>query len=233
MKKEVKQNINKSIYIIISSLILSLSVCFIDAIIQPNYFIKCLVKVIFYLLIPTTYFIIYKEEYNEFKKIFKLNKKDFKKTILLSISIYLIIVFGYFIIRNFIDLSKVTTNLIGNMGIDLTNYLYVTIYIAFLNSFLEEFFYRGYAFITLKKHTNRVFAYIYSSTIFAFYHIGMMLESFYLGTLILATISLFLAGCIFNYFNEKTNNIYPSWIFHMFINFGLNTVGLILFIISQ
>lgn len=232
MKKGIKQKLNKSIYIIISSLLLALSVCFVDAIIQPNYFIKCIVKVIFYLLIPTTYFIINKDEFNEFKKMFKPNKKDFKKTILLSISIYLIIVFGYFIIRNFLDFSKVTSNLIGNMGIDLTNYLYVTLYIAFLNSFLEEFFYRGYAFITLKKHTSRLFAYIYSSTIFAFYHIGMMLESFYLPTLILATISLFIAGCIFNYFNEKANNIYPSWIFHMFINFGLNTVGLILFLIS-
>ena len=76
-------------------------------------------------------------------------------TILLSISIYLIIVFGYFIIRNFIDLSKVTTNLIGNMGIDVSNYLYVTIYISFINSFLEEFFYRGSAFVTLKKHINK------------------------------------------------------------------------------
>ena len=94
MKKEIKKRINKSLYIIIPSLLLALSVCFVDAIIKPNYFIKCIVKVIFYLLIPTTYFIINKDEFNEFKKMFKPNKKDFKKTILLSIRMKIVIVFS-------------------------------------------------------------------------------------------------------------------------------------------
>ena len=105
-------------------------------------------------------------------------------------------------------------------------------HISFLNSFLEEFFFRGYSFITLKKHTSRKFAYIFNSSLFSIYHIGMMIESFYLPTLILATGGLFFAGCVFSYLNEKYNNIYPSWITHMFTNFGLNTVGLILFMIS-
>ena len=40
---------------------------------------------------------------------------------------------------------------------------------------------------------------------------------------------LIIGGCIFNYLNEKNDNIYVSWIVHMFINFGINTVGGILF----
>ena len=36
-------------------------------------------------------------------------------------------------------------------------------------------------------------------------------------------------GCIFNYLNEMNGNIYPSWFVHMFANFGINTVGFILF----
>jgi len=223
---------NKSIYIIVSVLLLSLTVSFVDAFIKPDYFTKVFVKVIAFLAIPISYFIINKDEFSEFKKLFFPNKKDFKKTIFISLSVYLTIVFGYFIVRNFLDFSNVTTNLMGNMGIDLSNYLYVTLYISFLNSFLEEFFFRGYSFITLKKHTNKKFAYIFSSSLFAIYHIGMMLESFYLPTLILAIIALFIGGCIFSYLNEKTNNIYPSWIVHMFTNFGLNTVGLILFLIK-
>ena len=46
---------------------------------------------------------------------------------------------------------------------------------------------------------------------------------------VLALIGLFLIGCFLNYLNEKCNNIYPSWLVHMFSNFGINTVGLILF----
>lgn len=222
----------RSIYIIISVLILALSVCFVDAIIKPNYVIKSIVKIVFYLAVPLLYFVINKDELQDFKKMFYPNKKDLIKTLLLSISVYTTIVIGYFLVRNFIDFSNVTDNLTYNMGITLDNFLYVTLYISFINSFLEEFFYRGYAFITLKKHINRKFAYIFSATLFAFYHVGMMLESFYFPDLILAVIGLFFGGCLFNYLNEKSNNIYPSWIVHMFTNFGLNTVGFILFIIS-
>lgn len=222
----------RSIYIILSVLALALTVSYVDAFIKPNYFIKIIIKIIAFLAIPSTYFLIHKDEFKDFKKLFILDKKDIPKTLLLGTSIYIIILFGYFIVRNFIDFSKVTTNLIGNMGIDLSNYLYVTIYISFLNSFLEEFFFRGYSFITLKKHTSRKFAYIFNSSLFSIYHIGMMIESFYLPTLILAIGGLFFAGCVFSYLNEKYNNIYPSWITHMFTNFGLNTVGLILFMIS-
>ena len=40
---------------------------------------------------------------------------------------------------------------------------------------------------------------------------------------------LIVGGCIFNYLNEKNDNIYPSWFVHMFANFAINTVGFILF----
>jgi len=115
------------------------------------------------------------------------------------------------------------------MGITPNNFIYVSLYISLMNSFLEEFFFRGFVFITLKKHTNKKFAYIYSSSLFAIYHIGMLLELFYPLTLALLLIGLIIGGCIFNYLNEKNNNIYPSWFVHMFANFGINTVGFILF----
>lgn len=219
----------RSTYIIISVIILALSVCFIDAIIKPNYIIKSIIKIIFYLLIPTIYFIINKDELKDFKSLFIPTKKDILKTTILSVSIYLFFVLGYFLVRNFIDFSNITTNLTNNMGIDKNNFIFVTLYISFINSFLEEFFYRGYAFITLKKHINKKTAYIFSSSIFTIYHIGMLTDFFKFPDIILMIIGLFIGGCIFNYLNEKTNNIYPSWIVHMFTNFGINTIGFILF----
>lgn len=219
----------RSTYIIISVIILALSVCFIDAIIKPNYIIKSIIKIIFYLLIPTIYFIINKDELKDFKSLFIPTKKDILKTTILSVSIYLFFVLGYFLVRNFIDFSNITTNLTNNMGIDKNNFIFVTLYISFINSFLEEFFYRGYAFITLKKHINKRTAYIFSSSIFTIYHIGMLTDFFKFPDIILMIIGLFIGGCIFNYLNEKTNNIYPSWIVHMFTNLGINTIGFILF----
>ncbi|WP_346888458.1 CPBP family glutamic-type intramembrane protease [Clostridium sp. UBA1056] len=46
---------------------------------------------------------------------------------------------------------------------------------------------------------------------------------------ILLIVSLFVAGLIFNYLNERFNNIYVSWIVHMSANLAINTVGFILF----
>ena len=40
------------------------------------------------------------------------------------------------------------------MGITAGNFLWVAIYISVMNSFLEEFFFRGFGFITLKKYVN-------------------------------------------------------------------------------
>lgn len=222
----------RSTYIIISVLILALSVCFTDAIIKPNYIIKSIIKIIFYLLIPTLYFIFNKDELNDFKKLFIPNKKDIPKTIILSLLVYITIVMGYFATKNIIDYSNVTNNLTNNMGININNFIYVTLYIALVNSFLEEFFYRGYAFITLKKHLNKKTSYIFSASIFAIYHIGMILESFVFPDIILVVLGLFIGGCIFNYLNESRNNIYPSWIVHMFTNFAINTIGFILFNIN-
>ena len=45
----------------------------------------------------------------------------------------------------------------------------------------------------------------------------------------LLIVGLFAAGLIFNRLNEKTGNIYPSWMVHMFANFAINTVGFMLF----
>ena len=39
------------------------------------------------------------------------------------------------------------------------NFVFVSIYISLANSFLEEFFFRGFSFFTLKKFSNMNFAY--------------------------------------------------------------------------
>ena len=52
----------KKLYIILSIFLFSIIVSFVDAVIKPDYFIKILVKIFFFLFIPILYFIIHKDE---------------------------------------------------------------------------------------------------------------------------------------------------------------------------
>ena len=71
-------------------------------------------------------------------------------------------------------------------------------------------------------------AYLFSSVTFALYHVAMMSVAFRLDLLFLAMAALIIGGLIFNYFNEKYENLYISWLIHMGANFAINGVGCIL-----
>lgn len=219
----------KSVYIMASVFVFSVLVDLIDAVIHPNYFVKIPIKILFFLALPMIFFIVNKREFKEFKKLFVFKKSGILKSLLLGAAVYAVIMSAYLLLRDIIDFSKVTSSLTNSMGITADNFIYVSLYISLMNSFLEEFFFRGYGFITLKKYTGRKFAYIFSSAVFAVYHIGMLIGMFGIGALSLLLFGLIAGGCIFNYLNETNENIYSSWFVHMFANFAINTVGMILF----
>ncbi len=217
----------QGLYIIISVILLSLAVTCVDAFVKPEYFLKVAVKIVFFLIIPLSYFFFFKDEFGGFKKLFKFKKETMLKALAFGVVIYGVILGGYFLTRNFFDYSGIVTS-IAQTGINADNFIYVSLYISLANSFLEEFFFRGFGFITLKSNTGRKFAYIFSPTLFAVYHAGMMAGMFELPILLLVFLGLFLGGLIFNYLNESSENIYTSWAAHMFANFSINTVGFIL-----
>jgi len=219
----------KSLYITGSVVVFSIIVCLIDAVIMPSYFVKIPIKIVFFLALPMSFFLVNKDAFVEFKSLFTFKKAGIIMAILLGIGVFIVILGGYFLTRNIIDFSNVTSNLTEGMGITADNFIYVASYISICNSFLEEFFFRGYAFITLKNYTTRKIAYMFSSSIFAIYHVGMLVGMFSFGPLLLLLTGLIIGGCIFNYLNELNGNIYPSWFVHMFANFAINTIGFILF----
>ena len=219
----------KKIIIMLSIFLFSIAVTFVDAFVHPDYFVKILIKIIFFLALPMLFFIKNKDDFKDFKKLFVFKKKGILSSFLLGIGVYAIILIGYFVSRSFVDFSKVTSNLTSGMGITANNFIYVSLYISLMNSFLEEFFFRGFGFITLKKYTSRRVAYLFSPILFAIYHVGMLVGMFHIAVIFLLLAGLIVGGCIFNYLNEKNENIYSSWFVHMFANFAINTIGFILF----
>ena len=200
---------------------------FVDAIIQPGYFIKSLIKIALFLIFPFVYSKF--DKGCNLKKLFKPDKKGIATALLLGIGVYTVVLSAFLIFKNVFDFSALTGSLTEATGVNKQNFIFVALYISFANSLLEEFFFRGFAFLTLKGVSNRIFAYVFSSLMFAIYHIAMMIGWFGLPVILLSLLGLFAGGVIFNYINEKYDNIFLSWLIHMFANFATNTIGFILF----
>ena len=217
----------KKLHIPILVIIACIVMGIVDAVIQPGYAIKSAIKIIMFLLIPIVYGLFLKE-FN-IKNLMKPDKKGLCIALCLGFVIYGVVLGAYWIFKDVFDFSALTGSLNETTGVNKSNFIWVAIYISFVNSLLEEFFFRGFSFITLKKLTSRRFAYVFSSMAFALYHIAMMIGWFGLPVILLSLVGLFIGGMIFNRFDEKSENIYLSWLIHMFANFATNTIGFILF----
>lgn len=217
----------KKLHIPILVIIACIVMGIVDAVIQPGYAIKSAIKIIMFLLIPIVYGLFLKE-FN-IKNLMKPDKKGLCIAICLGFVIYGVVLGAYWIFKDVFDFSALTGSLNETTGVNKSNFIWVAIYISFVNSLLEEFFFRGFSFITLKKLTSRRFAYVFSSMAFALYHIAMMIGWFGLPVILISLVGLFIGGMIFNRFDEKSENIYLSWLIHMFANFAINTIGFILF----
>jgi membrane protease YdiL (CAAX protease family) len=225
----IKKSMQKRVYLIASVALCAFVMCFVDAVIKPEYFIKSIIKLILFLVVPSVFFIINSDERASLKKLFIPDGKGLLRSLFLGFCVYGIILGGYFLLKNSFDFSGIAGKLTANSGVSAENFLYVSLYISFINSLLEEIFFRGFGFIMLKNASSRAFAYIFSASFFALYHVGMMIGYYGAHVLALVVVGLLAAGIMFNFINEKSENIYTSWLVHMFANFAINTVGAILF----
>ena len=219
----------QALYIIMTVLFASICMSLVDGVLQPGYLIKSIFKIVLFLGVPIVYGVMHKDEQSIMKNMFQLKSKQLRISLVLGIGVYAVILFAYFVCKQWIDFENIQQLLTSGVGVDANNFIYVAIYISFMNSLLEEFFFRGFAFLVLKKYTNRVFAYVFSAGMFAMYHVGMTTGWFSIGIYVLALLGLGIGGCLFNYLDEISDSIYSSWFVHMFANFAINTVGCILF----
>ncbi|MBR5587145.1 MAG: CPBP family intramembrane metalloprotease [Clostridia bacterium] len=217
----------KSAAIMLAMLVCCAVMAIVDGLIMPHYAVKSAVKAVLFFGAPAVYAVLDKERL--LIPLFKTNKNGLGYSVLFGLLVYIAIVGGYFLLKDVFDFSAITNALTGNIGVNRNNFAFVAIYISFANSFLEEFFFRGFGFLVLKKLTSSKTAAIFSSAVFSLYHVAMMVGWFSAGLYFLCIAGLFVGGLIFNLLNLKTKNIYTSWLVHMFANFAINTIGFILF----
>ena len=198
----------------------------VDGLWQPPYALKSAVKLLLFLGLPFLLSLVSGDI--AFRKLFRFRKKGFLISLGLGAGLYCLILGAYFLVGRFFDFSAIAGSLSQNAGVTKDNFLFVSLYISFVNSLLEEFFFRGFLFTNLKKLHSRSFAYGFSAAAFSLYHVAMMTGWFSLPLFALIMAGLAAGGMIFNYMNERLDTIYCSWLTHMFANFAINTIGFLL-----
>lgn len=212
----------KPLWLISTVIISCIAMAIIETVIEPAYSVKSVLKIVFFLLIPIALIKLQKEKV--FDESFLLNGKNILNLSLLGIIIYAIIMAAFFLTKGVFDYSALVNSLSSDQNVSPKSFIWVAIYISFCNSLLEEFLFRFVSFIKLSEYTGKKFAYIFSSGMFALYHIAMVGGSFPVPLMLLALAGLFIGGLIFSYVDAKAKSIYNSWIIHMFADFAIMTI---------
>lgn len=204
----------------------ALAMSFVDGVLNPIYPVKAAIKLVMFLLVPLAGY--YRFAPDELRRLFRPGKRALCQALMLGVGVYVLIVGAYFVLRPFYDFSTITEQLATGEGVHAGNFLYVGTYIAVVNSLLEELFFRGFAFLTLRRYLNSGAACCISALAFALYHVGMTAGWFSPALFVLALAGLFVGGCLFNVLDWRSESIWASWLLHFCANAAINTVGCIL-----
>jgi membrane protease YdiL (CAAX protease family) len=200
---------------------------YVEAALVPGYAIKSIIKLTLFFVVPLL--ILSRQKELRAMSLFQMNGKKLLVPILFGAGVYIFIIAAYFTIGSFFDFSQVAAAITNSSGVEKKEFVWVAIYISFVNSLLEEFFFRGIGFLLLRQVSSRRFAYIFSAAAFSLYHVAIMSSWFSIYLFLLLVVSLFVAGLMFNRLNDKSGSIYTSWLVHMCANFAINTIGFVLF----
>lgn len=216
----------RAIAVVLTVLFGCVAMSVVDGVLSPSYTIKSLIKLVIFGVLPI---VVSVASGINLRYVLRPRKHGLLISLYVGVAVYTLIITAYLLLRGVFDFSAVTASLISDEGITKDNYVYVAIYISFFNSFLEEFFFRGFAFLILSKYVPRGVAYAFSAISFAIYHVAIMSGWFSPLLFALLMLGLFAGGMIFNFVDDKKGDIFPSYIVHAFSNLATNTVGLILF----
>jgi uncharacterized protein len=217
-------------FIFFSSIIACLFLYFIEQVILVNYAVKTGAKILLFILIPLIYIrYIKKISLKESLNFKRTDKGHMKLGILFGLISFGIVLAAYFILKSYIDFQGILDEMQTKSKITVQNFLSIGLYITFINSFLEEFFFRGFIFLNLYKLNMKKTAYIYSSLLFGLYHIGIFKNWFNPYLMGLALLGLISVGFIFDYLDTKSDNFTNSWINHILADSAIILIGLRMF----
>ncbi len=207
----------------------------VDGVLRPPYAVKAAGKIVLFLMVPLLCTWIQgrsgraEKEYSVWSMFLSTFLPDRRALTVggsLGLGTMVVILGGYALLAPWLDLSAIPAAMEANGGITADNFLWVGLYVALCNSLLEEIFFRGFAFLTMRQVSSRRFAYVVSAAAFSLYHAAIVdgwVSPVLFGLMLMA---LFVCGLFFNWLDESRGRIWVSWLMHMCANLAINTIGM-------
>jgi membrane protease YdiL (CAAX protease family) len=220
----------KKSILIVYSLMAVVALYYIEQILIPGYMVKSISKILIFfvggLLLQRILGIKRERSLRG-----KVSDISLRKLVILGTVAFASVLGAFVILRTQINLTAISGELENSLHVNSGNFIAVGIYITVVNAALEEYFFRGFLFMNLKKDSSRerFFAYMYSSLLFSFYHLSIFRTWFDPRLLVAALAGLVAAGTLFNLLDEKSDSILYSYIVHACGDAAIVLIGLKMF----
>lgn len=208
---------NKNLlYILFTSVFACLVLYFAERKLFVSYEMKTIFKIVLFTGFPLCYIVLFNNHSKKEEK-----KNSLVLSVILSILTFSIIWVGYFLFHDYVNFNIIS----DEINLTEKEFIFRGIYIILGNSFLEEFFFRGFIFLSLQRAGFSKFAHIYSSLLFAIYHIALFQTWFPLFVMLLVLLSLFVVGFILNKLVLRVASFTGSWIIHASCDLAIILIG--------
>ncbi len=140
-----------------------------------------------------------------------------------------IILAGFVLVGPLLDQGAIVQAIVQTAGVNRYTYPLLALYVSFGNSFLEEFFFRGFLFLSLREEIGAIPAHGISAGLFSLYHMSML--GIALSPLLVAgmLLALFVAGLFFNVLDSRSGNLLNAWLVHILADLAITGIGCYLF----
>ncbi len=193
----------------------------VEQVLMTPYVIKTVVKIPLFTLFP----FILQQYFLQTKTSLRMKRSEWKFTLFWSIFIFVLIFAAAFSLKSFIDIEAISSDFSSRMQLNRNSMIIAGIYTIFINSFIEEYFFRGFIFQEMFKQGLKKSAYLISSAAFAIYHVTIFEAWFSVWLMMIMLFGLFTGGLLFAYFVKKTGSILTSWLIHVSADLALVLFG--------
>ncbi|MCL2619543.1 MAG: CPBP family intramembrane metalloprotease [Defluviitaleaceae bacterium] len=189
-----------------------------------DYIFTSLAKLVIFVACSIIYFALTKD--GRFVDLFSVKGrgKALKYSALFGLGSAIVVFIAFLIIRPWLE-QEMVVNALSNVGITSENYIFAVMYYVVVNVALEELFFRGFIFLTLYRIGYKVYAHIFSATLFAVYHVAIMRYGVDPALLVLATVGLTATGIFFNEITRRSDSIIGSYLVHASASLAISIIG--------